>query len=64
VKRERENYTIVRYRGEDGDWWWRMIDKRNHEIVGASHEGFTDVRDCERNLFINTGWNDVDEVHV
>jgi len=61
-ERKRENYNLIRYRGKDGDWWWRIVDKRNGEIVGSSHEGFSDSRDSDHNLFINTGWT-LDEVH-
>lgn len=60
-ERRRENYHIIRYRDSSGQWQWSMMDRRNSEIVGASHEGFVAAEDCDHNLFINTGWS-IDEV--
>ena len=59
--RNRANYHIVRYVDDAGHWRWTMTDRRNNEVVGASHESFAEARDCDHNLFINTGWT-TDEV--
>lgn len=29
------------YRGEDGQWYWRVVDARNGQIVMTGGEGYT-----------------------
>lgn len=40
-----------------GEWRWIRED-RDGEIVGMSHRGFGELRDCERNAR-RAGWNGV-----
>ncbi len=62
-ERNRENYSLKRFRGKDEKYYWNQKDKRNGAIVGASSEGYTRPDDCLSNLFTVTGWHtfDVDD---
>lgn len=60
--RLRSDYHLKLFIGKDKDWWWSQTDKRNHEIVGACHEGFSRRIDCHTNLYLCTGWATIDEV--
>lgn len=56
MERSRENYRIEKYQDSAGEWRWRMVDKRNGKIVGASTEGYAREGACEGNLVTVTGW--------
>ena len=60
-ERKRENYKLERWKGKDGDFYWRQTDKRNGKIVGASTEGYWKADDCLSNLYTVTGWDTFDE---
>lgn len=64
--RERSNYSCESYEGpKDGKFYWRVTDLRNGQVTGASHQGYEDIRDCDHNFAMNTGWEyDVVEVEA
>lgn len=57
MERKRENYKIqVVKSAADGDYRWRITDRRNGKIVGAASEGYTSEKHCVDNLYTITGW--------
>lgn len=42
--------TLTIYKGEDGDWRWRLQAAGNHEPIGASTEGYVKLADCMTNI--------------
>lgn len=64
MKRDRANYSLQRFKGKDGDWYWRQVDLRNGKIVGGSTEGYIDPDDCAHNCSVVTGWGTFDEDEV
>lgn len=44
-------------RDPEGDWRWSR-KARNGEIVGAAHEGYKNIGDCEDNARRH-GWNGI-----
>ena len=59
--RDRKNYNISIYQDKAGDYRWRMVDRRNRLIVGASSEGYSLEANCADNLWVVTGWTADDE---
>ncbi len=54
IRRELE---IRMYRSKnDRQWYWRVINKGNHEIEAASSQGYNDERDATTNLWRMTGF--------
>lgn len=62
-QRIREEVSIRCYQSEkDALWRWQIKNRGNHEIEGASSQGYADPRDCRSNLARVTGWEaDEDE---
>jgi hypothetical protein len=58
--RKRGNYLLERFKGSDGDFYWRQTDRRNGEVVGSASEGYSRAIDCLHNLFVVTGWHTFD----
>ena len=53
----RREFEIRLYRSKnDRQWYWRVINKGNHAIEGASSEGYSDKRDANANLWRLTGF--------
>lgn len=53
----REEVLVRIYRSKhDGQWYWQIKNKGNHEVEGSSSEGYADRRDCEKNLMRMTGF--------
>ncbi|MCH9637762.1 MAG: hypothetical protein K0U16_07460 [Gammaproteobacteria bacterium] len=40
----------------DREWYWQMKNKKNHEIEGASCQGYKNKEDCVFNLLRVTGF--------
>lgn len=61
--RDRARFLLRRFRGKNGNYFWTMISRANGEPVGrpAEGDGFVRKLDCLINLYLVTGWDELDE---
>lgn len=61
--RERGQFLTRRFRGQNGKYFWTLISRANGEPIGrpAEGDGFTRKLDCLINMFLVTGFSDLDE---
>lgn len=61
--RERADFILRRYRGANGKFYWLQISRANGQPVGmpAQGGGFERKIDCLINMYLVTGWDELDE---